>query len=102
MLEDIDCFLGSGQLPSIFAADEEADIILHLRDAVRATGQPDTQVSESKSEPVSETVSSCNLTNERTSRVKRHSYFISIAIAVKTSLFIATRKRRRLDILRTF
>ncbi|CAM9656208.1 unnamed protein product [Ascophyllum nodosum] len=43
MLEDIDCFLGSGQLPSIFTADEEADIILHLRDAVRATGQPDTQ-----------------------------------------------------------
>lgn len=45
MLEDINCLLGSGEVPSLFTPDEEADIVVRVRDAVRATGNPDTQVS---------------------------------------------------------
>lgn len=45
MLEDINCLLGSGEVPNLFTADEEADIVVRVRDAVRATGNPDTQVS---------------------------------------------------------
>lgn len=46
MLEDINCLLGSGEVPNLFTPDEEADIVVRVRDAVRATGKPDTQVSE--------------------------------------------------------
>lgn len=45
MLEDISCLLGSGEVPSLFTPDEEADIVVRVRDAVRATGKPDTRVS---------------------------------------------------------
>lgn len=45
MLEDINCLLGSGEVPSLFSADEEAGLVDSVRDAVRATGKPDTQVS---------------------------------------------------------
>lgn len=45
MLEDINCLLGSGEVPNLFTPDEEADIVVRVRDAVRATGNPDTQVS---------------------------------------------------------
>lgn len=45
MLEDISCLLGSGEVPNIFTPDEEADIVVRVRDAVRATGKPDTRVS---------------------------------------------------------
>lgn len=45
MLEDINCLLGSGEVPNLFTLDEEADIVVRVRDAVRATGNPDTQVS---------------------------------------------------------
>lgn len=45
MLEDINCLLGSGEVPNLFTTDEEADIVVRVRDAVRATGNPDTQVS---------------------------------------------------------
>ena len=44
MLEDINCLLGSGEVPNLFTPDEEADIVVRVRDAVRATGNPDTQV----------------------------------------------------------
>ncbi|CAM9286047.1 unnamed protein product [Ectocarpus sp. 6 AP-2014] len=43
MLEDINCLLGSGEVPNLFTADEEADIVIRVRDAVRATGKPDTR-----------------------------------------------------------
>lgn len=46
MLEDINCLLGSGEVPNLFTPDEEADIVVRVRDAVRATGNPDTQVRE--------------------------------------------------------
>lgn len=45
MLEDINCLLGSGEVPNLFTSDEEADIVIRVRDAVRATGKPDTRVS---------------------------------------------------------
>lgn len=45
MLEDMSCLLGSGEVPSLFTPDEEADIVVRVRDAVRATGKPDTRVS---------------------------------------------------------
>lgn len=45
MLEDINCLLGSGEVPNLFTPDEEADIVVRVRDAVRASGYPDTQVS---------------------------------------------------------
>lgn len=44
MLEDIDCLLGSGEVPNLFTPDEEADVVARVRDAVRATGKPDTRV----------------------------------------------------------
>lgn len=47
MLEDINCLLGSGEVPNILNPDEEADIVVRVRDAVRATGKPDTKVSGS-------------------------------------------------------
>lgn len=46
MLEDMSCLLGSGEVPNLFTPDEEADIVVRVRDAVRATGKPDTRVSE--------------------------------------------------------
>lgn len=46
MLEDINCLLGSGEVPNLFTPDEEADIVVRVRGAVRATGNPDTRVSE--------------------------------------------------------
>lgn len=49
MLEDIDYFLGSGEMPNLFSADEEAEIVHKIRDAVRASGQPDTKVSDNHS-----------------------------------------------------
>lgn len=48
MLEDINCLLGSGEVPNLFTPDEETDIVVRVRDAVRATGKPDTRVSEAK------------------------------------------------------
>lgn len=45
MLEDINCLLGSGEVPNLFTPDEEAGIVVRMRDTVRATGTPDTQVS---------------------------------------------------------
>lgn len=45
MLEDMSCLLGSGEVPNLFTPDEEADIVVRVRDAVRATGKPDTRVS---------------------------------------------------------
>lgn len=48
MVEDISCLLGSGEVPNLFTPDEEADIIVRVRDAVRATGKPDTRVSENR------------------------------------------------------
>lgn len=49
MLEDIDCFLGSGEIPNLFSADEEAEIVHGIQNAVRASGQPDTKVSDNHS-----------------------------------------------------
>ncbi|CAM9781524.1 unnamed protein product [Ectocarpus sp. 12 AP-2014] len=43
MLEDINCLLGSGEVPNLFTPDEEADIVIRVRDAVRAIGKPDTR-----------------------------------------------------------
>eukprot|EP00903_Cladosiphon_okamuranus_P017642 g16249.t1 len=43
MLEDINCLLGSGEVPNLFTPDEEADLVIRVRDAVRATGSPDTK-----------------------------------------------------------
>ncbi|CAM9257732.1 unnamed protein product, partial [Hapterophycus canaliculatus] len=43
MLEDVNCLLGSGEVPNLFTPDEEADIVIRVRDAVRATGKPDTR-----------------------------------------------------------
>lgn len=48
MLEDINCLLGSGEVPNLFTADEEADIVVQVRDAVRANGTPDTRVSSAQ------------------------------------------------------
>lgn len=45
MLEGINCLLGSGEVPNLFTPDEEAGIVVRVRDAVRATGSPDTRVS---------------------------------------------------------
>lgn len=45
MLEDINCLLGSGEVPNLFTLEEEADIAVRVRDAVRATGKPGTRVS---------------------------------------------------------
>lgn len=44
MLEDLNCLLGSGEIPNLFSPDDEADIIVKVREAVRASGKPDTQV----------------------------------------------------------
>lgn len=52
MLEDIDCFLGSGEIPNLFSADEEAEIIHGIQNAVRASGQPDTKVSDNHSRSI--------------------------------------------------
>lgn len=46
MLEDIDCLLGSGQVPNLFVPEEEADIVARLRGIVRANGKPETEVSD--------------------------------------------------------
>lgn len=48
MLEDINCLLGSGEVPNLFTPDEEADIVVRVRDTVRATGTPDTRVSATR------------------------------------------------------
>lgn len=49
MLEDIDCLLGSGEVPNLFTPDEEADVVAKIRDTVRATGKPDTRVRNKQS-----------------------------------------------------
>lgn len=49
MLEDIDCLLGSGEVPNLFTPDEEADVVAKIRDTVRATGKPDTRVCSKQS-----------------------------------------------------
>lgn len=48
MLEDINCLLGSGEVPNLFTQDEEAEVIVSVRDTVRATGKPDTRVSATR------------------------------------------------------
>lgn len=45
ILEDMSCLLGSGEVPNLFTADEEAGVVDRLRDTMRAGGKPDTRVS---------------------------------------------------------
>lgn len=63
MLEDINCLLGSGEVPNLFTPDEEADIVVRVRDAVRVTGHPDTHVSRLDMAILERTSLQSNLTN---------------------------------------
>jgi dynein heavy chain len=42
VLEDLNCLINSGEVPGLFSAEEEAEIVGNLREAVRASGKPDT------------------------------------------------------------
>ncbi|CAM9197261.1 unnamed protein product [Discosporangium mesarthrocarpum] len=41
-LEDINCLLNSGEVPNLFTPDEEADVVVGVREAVKVSGKADT------------------------------------------------------------
>lgn len=44
MLEELSCLLATGEVPSLFSPEEEADHAVRVRDALRASGKADTRV----------------------------------------------------------